>query len=455
MERSRVGTANCCRTSACRESGKKGRAKVRVETSPKGESIAKSRKVTASCSPQDGRSFGERKCSREAAHGFDSAQAKALMAAVDGSASPFSAALNWGVQTGITVLGNVMRGGPKGPTPNQEQVLTDAGYTREQRYRSVTWTTPDGRVISNPDARIAARDIVRSPTIVAGPIAAPAPPPVAAPPSTSVPGIPPDILTRPSPGIGTGGSVLDDLLRRPWEPGGYSGRVSTPDAVRLPNLWLPPVTAAAVLLAGLLWPSTIKKDPRGRRVRPPKPKKIPKGPTKRPRIRRLEPPKPPRIPVQPRPEAPTGRAPDTRWPGPVNLPEIVPNIPPLSLPAPLPVPAPRPAARPLSFPSWMPGVLPFVLPMIGGSSPRPIVSTYRPPAVDSFPGFSPLTASSPRVVASPLTNPFGGSSNDNCKCTTNRKPRKKSCSNPIVSKRKRSKDGRNFITTTREIKCPV
>jgi len=82
---------------------------------------------------------------------------------VDGpSISPLDTALRWGVQTAIQVLGDVFSGGPKGPSPAQQQVLRDAGYVKNTigkgRVSIVTWTTPDGHEIGNVSARAVARE---------------------------------------------------------------------------------------------------------------------------------------------------------------------------------------------------------------------------------------------------------------------------------------------------------
>lgn len=63
----------------------------------------------------------------------------------------------------IDAVNNAFSGGASGPTDAQERVLIANGYTRTQRGRSVIWTTPDGQQISNPQARIEARNINRAP----------------------------------------------------------------------------------------------------------------------------------------------------------------------------------------------------------------------------------------------------------------------------------------------------
>lgn len=309
-------------------------------------------------------------------------------------------------------------------------------------------------------------------------------------PSPKAPGSVLDDLLR-GPVRGGGGTVLDDLLRRPVG-GGFPPQPGTvldellrrpvgsgipgPDTSRMPRP-LPPIgAAAAALILGVLWPSPIKADPPWQ----PPPPKIPtaaSGPKRRGRARRM-----PRgllpQPVRPPPSPPTGRV-VTRTPRmPAVMPEIRPDIGPISLPAPRPVPtasgpmpstSPVPAPRPMPAPSvrsfpW-PSVLPWLMPsprattgrnVAPGRSPVQLPVPIAPPQLIGAPNSAGLTRFDVRRVPSTLTSPFGEPPRDDCRCSSSkRKPRKKSCTNPIVSKRKRTKDGRVLLTTTRELKCPA
>jgi hypothetical protein len=85
-------------------------------------------------------------------------------------------------------------------------------------------------------------------------------------------------------------------------------------------------------------------------------------------------------------------------------------------------------------------------PLLPSRAAKPLSAVRNAPAVQLLPQTSPLTQLQPAAVQSRTCKP--------CKCA---KPKRKSgkprCRNPVVSRRKRTKDGRELLTTTRELRC--
>lgn len=207
------------------------------------------------------------------------------------------------------------------------------------------------------------------------------------------------------------------------------------------------------ILSGVLFPSTTSSTdtwPGTQR---------PRGPLKRPRIRVPSMPDPipqywpaPKVPSEPQTQPRPRVRPSI---DPRNYPIGEPYVGPIELPAPRPIPVPAPTPMPTS-PRWF-DPLEIIVPLLlaqprPGTTPRYSFPTPQPgqPGDQLVEIPNPLTAG----LEQPLPYP---SANDRCDCTKTRKRKKreKSCSNPIVSKRKRTRDGRMFQTITREIKCPV
>lgn len=136
----------------------------------------------------------------------------------------------------------------------------------------------------------------------------------------------------------------------------------------------------------------------------------------------------------------------------------MPKIDPASFPAPAKIPVGRVAgiyARWNALPEWarkaaVAGVSTYALGSFARSSSSPYTRSPTAPA----PYTPPTTVGLTSLQASPL--PLARTQPDKCKCP---KPKKKSgkpaCRNPIVSRSRRTRDGRRFSTVTRELKCPA
>lgn len=286
---------------------------------------------------------------------------------------------------------------------------------------------------------------------------------------------------NPRPQLPTGGDILEDLLRRPRAPappppselerllrrGPQSDferllerTVRNPD-VRPRAPVLPSVAAAAGrtllgTLGLLLYPSAIGYEAPIRTGRRPRAVRRPPVPPKAPPARPVEP-VPSSAPVTP-PRTP----PVVPSPGP--LPQIPPPIPgtvmaplpPVPLPSTYPQPYALPSAPQVSFPFALlaaPLLLsPFIL---HGTQPRQRVPgrlTDNLSVPNLGPALQRLVAPNPLTLTQ--TGPIGSGPNEPCVCTRAARPRKKRCTNPIVSKRTRTDANRKFLTITRELKCP-
>jgi len=280
------------------------------------------------------------------------------------------------------------------------------------------------------------------------------------------PGPPVLYSTAPLPTPGPPPSVFEELLRRP--PGPLDDLLRRPPMsevqrilyellrkpVNLPDLPGPVVKSAsraavgvlgtaASVIGGLLWPSTIGQEPPWE---PPTRAKWPrKGPQAR-RGRRTR--KAPRTRPEPQPEKPPTVKPATTRPPSVRPePTIDPRA--FPVPAPSPGPIPVPTSSPVTIPSpralptWVTSALPYALPLglAAFSSPRaPSRSARR----------SPLTSRQTSALRSPPSGPP-----DQCEIQRKRRPRKRSCTNPIVRTTRTTRGGSKFVTITREIKCPA
>ena len=72
-----------------------------------------------------------------------------------------------------------------------------------------------------------------------------------------------------------------------------------------------------------------------------------------------------------------------------------------------------------------------------------------------FPLTQPLTAANlaPLSYAAPWAVPRTATQEQDCSCRPARKKRKKSCKNPVTSRRSFKRGNRKFVTTTKELKC--
>lgn len=196
----------------------------------------------------------------------------------------------------------------------------------------------------------------------------------------------------------------------------------------------------------ILWPTSTADDDVIVDPRPlPLPRRKPGGPGQRVKVRK--PPKPTIIrpyPVpgdRPRPDAKPSPRP-TPKPGAVPAPEI-----PAPAREPRPQTSPKPASRPAPRPAPAPGLPSPAIPGMPLSifspraTPNRVRLPNRKPGDDTAP--DPLTLFQPQAVPSPA---------EACQCDKPRR-RKKSCSNPIVSRKKSTRGGRRYITTTRRIEC--
>lgn len=199
------------------------------------------------------------------------------------------------------------------------------------------------------------------------------------------------------------------------------------------------------VLGTILLPGNLEDDPWY-----PLPQALPKGPLKRPKVG---------IPSVVDPNArPPLRRPD-KFPGPdetsdlpwspprprvLDEPWMLPTFDPSTFPTPraIPVPTPNRWALPDLLP-FLPLLTPFLMP-----GARPVtMSPFQP-----GPGQQP----NPNPIQQPFASPQYFNANDRCNCTetkTRKKKKKDSCTNPIVSKRKRTKGGTVYQTITRRIEC--
>lgn len=122
----------------------------------------------------------------------------------------------------------------------------------------------------------------------------------------------------------------------------------------------------------------------------------------------------------------------------------------LRVPRPVPTRLPSPEITP-----WIPTPSPSPI-----TPTRPSVPLPTPPNVSVSPTFptpfDPPPSLDPKLDLSPNTSFSGPTSKTrtrDCECERPRR-RRRGCTNPVVSRRKREKDGRILITTTREQKCP-
>lgn len=257
-------------------------------------------------------------------------------------------------------------------------------------------------------------------------------------------------------------SPTDDNIARCYTSRGLDAPEMFDDAfVRSPGFEIPTAVLASRIgvlsrvlnpMLGFFWPSSTSStdavsqaEAEAQARKNADPRTPTRGPTTRPNIR---------TPVRPAPGPtywPSPRVPDRRpAPRDAPIPRILrdpfpmPQFDPRSVPAPAPIPAPRPTpAPPGSSPTWFDPL--YLVPLL--SQPGRTPGRFQFPQTPTSPNPNPAQFEQP--FASPMPQP-----NDRCDCTkTKQRKKKDSCSNPIVSKRKRTKDGQLYLTITRRIEC--
>lgn len=138
----------------------------------------------------------------------------------------------------------------------------------------------------------------------------------------------------------------------------------------------------------------------------------------------------------------------------------MPKIDPRTFPKPSQLPVGRVAgvyARWQSLPEWarnaaIGGATAYVF----NSATKPKSPYVRSPAAPA-PYTPPETVGLTSLQSSPLPFAQTQTASDKCKCPKSKKKQsgKPKCRNPIVSRRRRTKDGRRFSTVTRELTCPA
>lgn len=189
----------------------------------------------------------------------------------------------------------------------------------------------------------------------------------------------------------------------------------------------------------------------------PQPLPQPRGPSRRPRVRVRTIPDAPNIPGPYRPAQP-------RFPGdferPGTNPDTVTQPQPGTRPAPSPAPVPRPDTRPRPAPTPRPTPtprapsapgLPFWLPLLPQLLPR------VPSRLPNRPLAAPLTPIQRAPVQYPQPLPLSvpiQARPSNCPpCETERKRRKRKCTNRITNRRTFTRGGSRFRTITRKLEC--
>lgn len=189
----------------------------------------------------------------------------------------------------------------------------------------------------------------------------------------------------------------------------------------------------------------------------PQPQPMPRGPTRRPRIRvptlpDVLPPEAPYPVSQPRfpgdferePSAPGARPDILTSPRPGTRPAPRPGTRPGTRPAPVPTTAPTP--RPPSPLPFLLPYLPLLMPRVPPRPARPVQQLPRPPQFMPDRPTIPLTAFQPDAIRSPAPA-------DPCATTETKKRRRRSCTNPITSRRVFKKGRATYRTITRKLEC--
>jgi len=361
-----------------------------------------------------------------------------------------SLGLDWAVRTGIDVIGNVISGGPKGPTDADKRALEAAGYVfgayrgpgniapppDKGKFVPVWFNAATGDLIGNKSARgYAGRNPRPTPDIATPPLI----------PSIPLPAIPPLIGALPWPVIG--GPIVAGGLMWPTAAGAGSD---------LRDLY------------GMPKPKTPGGRRRGRRRRArARPRALPGRGNPFPAA---APGRGGSVTIRTRPSAPAAPpAPRTAvdpWkPSKVNLPPVKLPKQVIQAPAPARVPMSRTQtviakAGAIAKSPWF-GVASSILnsPLFNLFQPKaraPSLGQIVLPGTGNQPGLNlnPLTAlNAPGLQYSRALNPAAVSEQD-CSCRPARKKRKgKPCKNPVTSRRSFKRDGSKFITVTRKVKC--
>lgn len=251
--------------------------------------------------------------------------------------------------------------------------------------------------------------------------------------------------------------------------GGLPGSAFVPPTipdVLPPSITIPPWLIDAVAktlrrpgtIIGVLWPNRTADDD----VIYPLPAPEPRGP------RRRYPNKRPTTTDWPVPDFDPGTRPrKPRKPLRIRVPQRAPSRTPQPAGVPVPQPPSVPRPTPQSVPQRTPARTPSPTTRTPPSPSVPRVQDWLGPLLLSDllkPGAQRgrvrLPQQSPFPIEAPLTSPFAygvGSPprTDRCDCTTKRKRKKSSCTNPVSSKRTFTRGGTRYRTITRKLKCPA
>ena len=376
-------------------------------------------------------------------------------------------------------LNRLIGGGRSPEEQRQIDAAQTAGYRRVPRNNRAVWLDPSGRVSNEREVKRAGAEILRQQTArPAGPTAADrignAAPPVV--PVIYSPGRDTRAARRrrASGGPGyrpswwkthPGWPAYKDCIRRGYDPLEceylLEARGPLPPVVAVPKPTKLPVPASQRVvsvvrvlgriggpLVGVLWPSSTATDDTVPGPMPQPQPAPPRGPSRRPRVGTAPPRTLPDLPPLPgqRPYFPDvfdrpERLPDTvTRPRPGRQPQPEPRPQP-RIPS-RPAPSPRPTTTPAK-PGW-PGLLPYVLPLVPSLFPR-------------IPEPSPLTPLLASPVQYPGTQPqpFPVSTRPaNCPpCESERKRRRRKCTNPVTRKRTFKRGNATYRTVTRRLEC--
>jgi hypothetical protein len=86
---------------------------------------------------------------------------------------------------------------------------------------------------------------------------------------------------------------------------------------------------------------------------------------------------------------------------------------------------------------------------------QPKLGRIKLPQAQPFPELALAPQTDPLTSFYSAAVPFSATKTKACSCATTKRKKKKSCSNPVSSKRKFTRGNQKYITTTRRIECPA